>query len=74
MSNEYMCHGKWVPAVSLPWLLSDGRQAHTGLVTGAMLLHCLCTLCKWQPLGLPLAFHLATGVSACTAAAHVHPT
>ena len=62
------------PPFSPPELPSDGRQAHAGLVTSATLLHCLGTLCKWQPPVLPLAFHLAMGVSACVVAMHVHPT
>ena len=68
------CCGKWVPAISLPGLLSNGCQAHTGLVTSTMLLHHLHTLCKWQPPGLPLAFHLAMGVGACAATVHACPT
>ena len=63
----------WCPPFFLPGLLSDGHQAHADLVTGTMLLHHLRMQCKWQPLGMSLAFHLVTGVGTC-ALWCMHPT
>ena len=79
---------KWVMVLGtlhVSWFMGAHRFPHLGCLatvtkpvqTWLLVLHCSTfrlMYCKWQPLGQPFGFHLATGVGTCAATMHVCPT